>query len=104
MFSRGVYAPRVPAAGGDQLNSRAGTGLMCLSSTPVPPTAAKAGNLTIFDFVAIDIGRLRRLVKEQCGTFRIVALAATCAARARRVRSVPLRRVKRCRVGAKRFC
>src|SRR6266852_165740 len=53
-----------------KLNSRAGTGLMCLSSTPVPPTAAKIGGLTIFDFVAGDISRLRRDVKGVARTAR----------------------------------
>src|ERR1019366_4776722 len=42
--------------------------------------------------------------RGNAGTFRSVALEATCAARARGVRSVPLQRVKRCRAGVKRCC
>jgi hypothetical protein len=47
---------------------------MCFSSTPVPPTAAKAADLTVFDFVAKDIGRLTRDVKGKAGTGRGVTL------------------------------
>jgi hypothetical protein len=67
MFSRGVYTLRKPAAGGEKLNSRAGTGLMCFSSTPVPPTAANVGDLTISDVAPSNIGWLRRKVNGKCG-------------------------------------
>jgi hypothetical protein len=57
-----VYTPQVPAAGGAN-STPAPVQDYVLSSTPVPPTAAKAGDLTIFDFVAIYIGSLSQDVK-----------------------------------------
>ena len=84
MFARGMYRPRVPAAGGDQLNSRAGTGHIMLSSTPVPPTAAKAGGLTIFDFVVNDIGPWKRVVKGNARKLRSGTLQRDACAPAHR--------------------
>src|SRR5436305_8225269 len=52
MITRGMYTPREPAAGGDN-STPAPIQDYVLSSTHVPPTAANAEELTIFDVVAI---------------------------------------------------
>jgi hypothetical protein len=57
-----MYTPREPAAGGDN-STPAPIQDYVLSSTPIPPTAAKIEDLTIFDVVAGKIGRVRRRVK-----------------------------------------
>jgi len=56
MCSRSVYTPREPAAGGDN-STPAPVQDYVLSSTPIPPTAAKVGGLTIFDFATLYICR-----------------------------------------------
>jgi len=78
MSTRGVYTPRVPAAGGDD-STPAPVQDSVLSSTPIPSTAANIENLTIVEVVAKNIGRLSRYFKGGSAKTRRCNTAATCA-------------------------
>ncbi len=91
MSARSVYTPRAPAAGGDN-STPAPVQDYVLSSTPVPPTAAKAGDLTIFDLATSSIGRFRQDVKRQMqGDVRGVSLPCGPDTRPSPARGVALR-------------
>jgi hypothetical protein len=70
-----------------------------LSSTPVPPTAANAGGLTIFDVVAGNMGRVKRQVKRKREETPRCNVAATCARTAHRACNIATRTVSHCNTG-----
>ncbi len=112
MSTRGVYTPRVPAAGGDD-STPAPIQVYVLSSTPVPSTAANVENLTIFEVVArqgrpLEAGSVksgnaprRRLVtplrcaRAACALYRATLRHGGCA-RAHRPRSIATPQVCTC--------
>jgi hypothetical protein len=99
MFSRGVYTPQEPAAGGAN-STPAPVQDYVLSSTPIPPTAAKAGDLATFDLARSSIGRLRRDVKGQYGETLKCSVPGRLRARAATTGNVASRSRRTC--GARR--